>query len=583
MQDNKMENKYNTLQKENEVMNAIGYLNNTIAFNNQLMVDNVQAAIYKAQMQNRKPRRKKVGVYITFSQQGLNLVQRFDDGTENLLILSSQILGTPQIFRLKFWGMKMEEKYFTIFFPESSTWIIGERKRLSARYLYQCFIMAGVTFNPQIPKKEVSDALFEDLTSKIVFCKREMQLCALQGWYGKRFHNYSQDRIACEECLPPLPLQKKTFPNHTPNMGRIEEYFSELRKISDMRARVIIALYPFAGILNSILQKQGINLNFYINFIVDDMALKKKICWFLQIFSRENLEPISLDISDKQLKALLEEMNDEVLITDSCLPGQSKYTQSKIGRNLEWVGNICSGRTIWSGERKLPLCAVLANISFDYVYGSNVLNIFLRQAEWQNITMNPEIMEAVFCSFVSYVERHYDQVIQKIETEKRNFGCEMFPIVLKLVEGFWQEIKLDFCTELDVPRNFDVTNMLEEEQREEDFADISIKLIREAIKDQGIVSKQKAKSCDNMVYNDHYLWISTIFFKELLQSQNMARYEARFLAEMKGEEILITDKEGYSRKLQIDGNRREFYQFSRERLSPAGLVDIVELGGKVDE
>lgn len=545
--------------------------------------ENVRAAIYQAQMQNRKPRRKKVGAYITFSQQGLNLIQRFDDATENSLILSSQISGTPQIFRLKFWGMKMEKKYFAIFFPESSTWIIGERKRLSARSLYECFVMAGVTFNPQIPKKEVANALFESLTSKIVFCKSEMQLCTLQGWYEKRFHNYSRDRIACEECLPPFPLQKKTFPNHVLNTGRIKEYFSGLRKISDMRARVTIALYPFAGILNNILQKHGINSDFYINFIVDDMALKKKICWFLQIFSRENLEPISLDISDKQLKTLLEETNDEVLITDSCLPGQSNYTRSKVGRNLEWVGNICSGRTIWSGERKLPLCAMLANISTDYIYGNNVFNIFLHQSEWQNVTMNSEIMEAVFSSFVSYVERHYDQVIQKIETEKRNFGCGMFPIVLKLVEGFWQESKLDFCTELDVPRNFDVTNMLEEEQGEEDFADIAIKLVREAVKVQGIVFKKKAKSCDNIVYNDQYLWITTNFFKELLQSQSMARYEAHFLAEMKREGILITDKEGYSRKLQIDGNRREFYQFSKERLSPAGLVDIVELGGKVNE
>ena len=565
-----------------QVLNIVTGLSCEIARGNQMTYENVSAAIYQAQMQNRKPRRKKVGAYITFSQQGLNLVQRFDDGTEKFLILSSQIFGTPQIFQLKFWGMKMEEKYFTIFFPESSTWIIGERKRLSARYLYQCFVMAGVTFNPQIPKKEVSDALFEDLTSKIVFCESEMQLCALQGWYGKRFHNYSRDCIACEDCLPPLPLQKKTFPNHALNIGRIKEYFSELRKISDMRARVIIALYPFAGILNSILQKQEINCSFYINFIVDDMALKKKICWFLQIFSRENLEPISLDISDKQLKTLLEGTNDEVLITDSCLPGQTNYTQSKIGRNLEWVGNICSGRIIWSGERKLPLCAVLANISADYVYGSHVLNIFLRQAEWQNITMNPEIIEGVFSSFVSYIECHYDQVIQKIETEKRNFGCGMFLIVLKLVEGFWQELKLDFYTGLDVPRNFDVANMLEEEPQEEDFADIAIKLVREAVKVQGIASKKKAKSCDNMVYNDHYLWITTNFFKELLQSQSMARYEAHFLAEMKREGILITDKEGYSRKLQIDGNRREFYQFSRERLSPAGLVDIVELGGKVN-
>ena len=566
-----------------QVLNAVTGLSYEIARVNQMTYENVSAAICQAQMQNRKPRRKKVGVYITFSQQGLNLVQRFDDGTENFLILSSEVFGTPQIYKLRFWGMKIPGKYFLVFFKESSIYIIGNCEKLSPKYLYDCFLLSGIRFSLQIPKKEVADALYEELAPGIISCVSEMQLCALQGWYRKKFNSYSHDGIICEECLPLLPLQKKTFPSVILDKEKINQYFCKLRKISDMRARVTIALYPFAGILNSILQKQEINCSFYINFIVDDMALKKKICWFLQIFSRENLEPISLDISDKQLKTLLEEMNDEVLITDSCLPGQSKYTQSKIGRNLEWVGNICSGRTIWSGERKLLLCAVLANISFDYVYGSNVLNIFLRQAEWQNITMNPEIMEAVFCSFVSYVERHYDQVIQKIETEKRNFGCEMFPIVLKLVEGFWQEIKLDFCTELDVPRNFDVTNMLEEEQREEDFADISIKLIREAIKDQGIVSKQKAKSCDNMVYNDHYLWISTIFFKELLQSQNMARYEARFLAEMKGEEILITDKEGYSRKLQIDGNRREFYQFSRERLSPAGLVDIVELGGKVDE
>lgn len=88
-------------QKNNEeiqqVLNAVTGLSYEIVRGNQMTSENVRAAIYQAQMQNRKPRRKKVGAYITFSQQGLNLIQRFDDATENSLILSSQISGTPQI------------------------------------------------------------------------------------------------------------------------------------------------------------------------------------------------------------------------------------------------------------------------------------------------------------------------------------------------------------------------------------------------------------------------------------------------------------------------------------------------------
>ena len=581
MQNNNMNKQYNTIQKENDIMNAIMCLSNVIEYNNKLMTDNVQAAIYQAQTQNRKPRRKKVESYIAFSQQSLNLIQTFDDGKSNCLVLSDEACGTPQIFRLKLWGIKMMQEYFVIYFEKASIYIVGEFKKLSERYLYELFVLEGVIFNLHIPQKEISKTLYAAFAHKIVSCTTETYLCVLQGWYNQKFYCYQPEALIGRNCFPPLPLQKKIFPMKMIDADKIEKYFCKLREILDTQVRLIIAVYPFAGILNSILKKKGITANFYINFILDDMLLKRKICWFLQVFSREKLEPIKLDISDKKLNAVLEESNDEVLITDSCCFSQSDYSRKKIRRSLERIANICSGRNDWSGERGIPLCVVLANFSTEYMFGKNVVNIFLHQSEWKHITTEPEIMESVLSSFVSYVEHNYDKIIQQIETVKRNSDFQMFGIVMKLVEGFWQGLKLDFCTELNVPRNFDIGNILYTEQLEVEYVEIAIKLIRESVKNMGVIHKKAAKSCQDIVFNEQYLWMPTAVFKKILEARGMLRYEARFLAELKKEAVLVTDKEGFSKKLQICGNRQEFYQFSREKLSPAGMVDIVDLGGKV--
>ena len=51
----------------------------------------------------------------------------------------------------------------------------------------------------------------------------------------------------------------------------------------------------------------------------------------------------------------------------------------------------------------------------------------------------------------------------------------------------------------------------------------------------------------------------------------------RILHEAREKRMLITDTEGYTRKMQIGGKRVEMYQFSRNALNVPGGAEIIDL------
>lgn len=78
-------------------------------------------------------------------------------------------------------------------------------------------------------------------------------------------------------------------------------------------------------------------------------------------------------------------------------------------------------------------------------------------------------------------------------------------------------------------------------------------------------------------YNADTVWISPQILKMMLSKNGLLPEKTRLLHEAREKRMLITDAEGYSRKMQIGGKRVEMYQFRRNSLNIPGGAEIIDL------
>jgi hypothetical protein len=375
---------------------------------------------------------------------------------------------------------------------------------------------------------------------------------------------------------------KKTIIQADLSEELIKTYSKGLRSIKEHDSRLVLAVYPFMGLLASLLADEGISLKTVLNIIVYESIHIRYVTNLLKVTNREILSPESTEVTSKELGKCYQSCKDEVLILD--FRENESYTPYSCRKKANYMRRLVN---TFAGTSALEVELApfgVATISNAFCVGENVCNIFLGKTDFAE--SSPKFvaaMTAIIYAFIEFVEKNYVDVQDLIRTNKKgNSSGNVFEIVFSILRFFWKakgyEInELVGCNLEEInfykilfTKSFDEENLLNE----------FVTGMRSIASEIRFVSKGKPILDSKVVlFDDEWLWIKKDVFETYCYTMGLGGYVARILVQLKERDLLKHDCDGsFSRRIQIAGIRGEFYQIDRTLFDIAGIVSIVELG-----
>lgn len=573
-----------------ELARALESLGFQIGANNQLLLQNVQAMMQKAEIQNRKKRRKKIGEVLLASPGSFLKVGRiYDDGYIEAPDLTHNLTGRYAVYILDFHGREKSEM-FGIFFENEDVWVVGNKKSITPEYLLNRFVICTGLLNPEIPRSVAGRILFDFFAVQIEKTKKKKVIPILAGWNNEGEFLYDENFEFCVgKEVPDLPVLNKKFPKVVLTREIIEIYFEEIRKIIDWKNRLIIALYPFAGIMSSIFDSLGEPIDFCINFVEMGDVDRKRICSWLKVFNREFLLPISLDITDSELEKMIADTNDEVLICDANWQEEdSNYKRNKIKNYVTKIINSMKKQGNSQNDKKIDSCFSCAFFSRYKILKRGVLNIWADKELCQKKDINSfaflekQVMESVLSDFVIYVKNNLEtiwEIIIKIRKESEK-NANILSVVFEIYSRYWRKKGMEIQQVLKLPEEIIWDEIFCNSIDEEDgIMEEFIRTVRKNIANYFAIKKGKMAEFryDAIYFTDDFLWIPTHVFNEILEKERISMYRNDILILLKENKWILADENGYSRKLIVSKTQFEAYKIRISVFNKLGMTHILDL------
>lgn len=568
--------------------NYLYSLGQQIGMNNQLLLDNVDQMIKKTERQNQKRKRKKEGDQLVVSGDLFLSVNRFyDDGSNVFFQLSSILTGENTVYTLDFQGLEKTEK-FGIFFEKNGIWVIGDKRKVKPAYLLDHFVKAAGPFCSGVSRATIGTLLYEHWAAIIEQTENRLIVPVLAGWHNGDFLHKENFMFKKTVDFPSIPVLEKEFPDIDLTEEIMQIYFQELNKISRWKERLLVTLYPFVGILSSVFYEMHDQVDICLNFVEIDPLDRKIVCSWLKVFDRRILLPRSLDLKEAELRRLITRSNDEILIFDATNGAyESDYHCRKIKKNIGAViagmkhqGNV----TEETGVHGSFACVFFSK---DRILEAGVQNIMVDIAFYKNdqtniIFVEHQAMEAVLSDFVSYAKRNLEKIWSVIMKNKRGKENVAHAIVstYEIVKGYWDEKGINFSEMLKMPPAIEWPNIFERNvYDDEELIEIFISSVRKRIQCFYAIEKRREGDFEQgaIFYSPDHIWFPTKIMGMILTKEGMMLHLNTVLLILKRKGILITDRTGFSRKLQIAGNIVETYQIKRDFFNSPGVNDIVDL------
>lgn len=573
---------------DQELVQTLNNLGNQIGFNNQLLLDNVQAIASKAEYYVRKGRKKQIGQNLIVSENSyLSIKKSFDDGSSDYIQISNILTGKVSVYKLVFRGNN-PKNFFAILFENEDIFITGIIEKLSPRYIFERFIMTLGPFLQGATQTLIANSLFEYFAPKIEHTNQKKIFPSLAGWdiNGDFFHADNFIFRGNTE-FSGFPVFKKSFENANLTQGVIDTYFHEINNIFDEENRLLIALCPFQGIINSLFYEMGKHANFSLNFIDADPISQKEICALIKIFNRKSLIPITLDLSEKKLDGLLSTSNDEVIICDARYLGYSNTFQKKIKKNQKKVINATNGRRSMNSENEGISNFSCVLFSDERILEYGVKNIFVgddffREKPSTFMFMENKVMEALFSNFIPYVRKNLEIIWEIMIREKDKNGDiqKTAESVYEILTLYWEEKGISFSEKINLSNPQIWKKIIDDEiYNDEEILGLFIEIFRKQTKNICAIEKKRNAEYHpySIYYSEEYIWIPTEIFRKILANEKMFTRLNNLLQMLKEHGELVTDNSGFSRKIQVSGNGIESYQIRRNFFNSPGIVEIIDL------
>lgn len=571
----------NAINTMNQIGQEIHQLNQQVMINNGCMVDMVRAEIQKCERERKKRRKAVVQEWMAEVNDAYSLICQYDDGTQGATILTVNLVPGTVIYRIQLEGLDKFPRYFGINFRQAGVWIIGEEKKLSGKVLREEMIKRGVIFNGQLTKSKIENALFQFFAPEIEKASL-LKIPALAGWNNKKFITSETFPFEETEGLKNLPVRLKHFDYVQKTPILTDEYFTEVKRIKDVKLRILLMIYPISALLNTLIADEGIVCNFYINFVILGDIECRQFANYLKIFNR-NKEEMFCKNFDECVKS-----KDEILILN-CLEdvGESEYKRNKkISQHIRIAEKIVKGGLYTADGCKVTSPVML--FSNSVIRKKRAINVFVNEDFIENTgeeNAEKDVIGSTFFAFIDFCEKNYDDVIHVIHREKQSLQGERggaLRIAYAIFQKFWESQNVNM-EEMSAVQESYLDEVFDRDFLfEDDLIYDFVKIVRKEASNFKICMKRQGTGGEEEIfYNDDFLWIPTQILNRMLENCGAEREKNQFLEKLKREGEMITD-DGLSRKLQVAGKRFETYQFRRELFNSPGLVDIVELGGDTE-
>lgn len=453
--------------------------------------------------------------------------------------------------------------------------------------VYAAFLRAGCNFNLTISKNKVGEALCDYINKMIGANNKFVEVSGKAGWEAGYYMSaesleYLVDYAFCKD----IPLLQKHFCrlDHIKNLARLENYSIRIQRIKNEKNRVIFALTPFAGMINSLLTREGLMMPFVLNIVLmtDDITIISEIMHFMQIFSRNmKLQPVNVSVSSKEITKIINSSKDEVIIFAGFVNTyMSYYERQKVCKNLNMLAEKALGRigTLY-GENEIQSVVVL--ISNQQILQSGVKNIFLDDDFFTDSVTKWDFdeIQSVFALFVDYVENHMKDVLCLIANQEGDNRKKYWQGLLSVVDDFWRAVNGSFRKVLGLDENFEYSFLWQEEISCESDVQYLKKAVRKAMETITVTRREMYLNTALFIYDDEYIWIDTQLFKWILENSGLENIKHEILFNCKEEGILLTENNtrGYTTRMQSAGIRREYYKFYRYKFTDLGEVEIIDL------
>lgn len=536
--------------------------------------------------QQRSERRCLASCSIQVAQNGLYLFRYYDDWTvDPRLILG--LVGPVKIGGVRIEGSDQPiENIFLSFlsYENGNCYIFLPKNKKRNVSLREVCERQGIHFDPFVSGDEIERGLRGFLSSldECVLNENILTIPALAGWFDGKLH----DRLhpACSIVQADLPITKRTFSRVSPTPQGLETYIRELRMMfPDPAERMLLASWPIAGLLSSLLRKHGVPIKAVLNLIPTGDVNQEAIAGMLQVFSRSRLAIFDAGKSQKQLDGILDKSRDEVLIFD-CRYQSNQYQRNLRKQTADRLLRMVGENEKTGSGRNADFAVVL--LSDQYQPGAfNVLLPEMNECFSSGVSRLGESqgLEMVLSGVVNKIEGRFEEAEQIF---CRRWNCPDFrlmpiSIAIDFLRDFFRSVGRDLDKELALPEISDLAALIEDNgDSEDERRDLFIRVIRSHASRWMCEEKHYRQEYHEgtLYYDENYLYCPVDMFKKLFAEVHRAALLPRVLVELRNRGDLITDGPNLmGKKVMIGNERKDYYVFPISLFNRKGLPGILDL------
>lgn len=560
--------------------------------------DTAAKEYYKFQRQlYRRPRAKKGSCRVAIdNDKKIILYQVMSDGSRDTKKFISNYNGPIAITTVKTPGFNMRNAYLVLLFVNNNVSVfIDIKKTGNGVYLYEQFRKAKVQFNTLLSKTDIKEGLVELLVSWDDWeFKEPVLLDAFPGWSCAGGSSLTFQ--SCENTLwgkdigEELPVSEKSFHRIMPTPQGLETYIRELRMMfPDPAERMLLASWPIAGLLSSLLRKHGVPIKAVLNLIPTGDVNQEAIAGMLQVFSRSRLAIFDAGKSQKQLDGILDKSRDEVLIFD-CRYQSNQYQRNLRKQTADRLLRMVGENEKTGSGRNADFAVVL--LSDQYQPGAfNVLLPEMNECFSSGVSRLGESqgLEMVLSGVVNKIEGRFEEAEQIF---CRRWNCPDFrlmpiSIAIDFLRDFFRSVGRDLDKELALPEISDLAALIEDNgDSEDERRDLFIRVIRSHASRWMCEEKHYRQEYHEgtLYYDENYLYCPVDMFKKLFAEVHRAALLLRVLVEIRNRGDLITDGPNLmGKKVMIGNERKDYYVFPISLFNRKGLPGILDLARRPED
>ena len=381
------------------------------------------------------------------------ICQHYDDGSEKILgRLSNELYFPIHLHRLIVPKENKEHMEILRIEPgdEQYTCYV-ELEKISGKKIYEAMNRAEIRFNLRFKPAEIH-MILERMLVPMIRRAESVLIHHLSGWVYER-GDFIEGPLWQDWALDcPLPRDSKILEGEELSARSLQEYIQYFLKIRDEKLRLMLWIYPFLGLSNELLEKNGLCFTGILNLVVSDsVKVQNAVSFFLKTYARNKSGNLSM--LDKSIIRYIGECKDEVLIIKSSEAASTYYEKTKQKSLLQRIVQFAQKEQDLPEPFNRELLGAICLLTSSAVDAPKVIHMYVDEQDFDSKLpklgmQNHDIMRDVWYSFVEWVEDDWQnvQIVIQSAAEKceTNENVAVFKVIYRLVDRYFASLGLDF-------------------------------------------------------------------------------------------------------------------------------------------